>query len=209
MITLYSMPSSGNSYKVRLLLAHLNVPYNHVAVEYDGDSTLTRTDDFLTKNPAGKVPTVEFDNGECLSESNAILHYFGEGTRFVPQDRLTRARMYQWMFFEQNFHESTVAVRSAVYVYPQREMDRSPERLAALLDAGHKALDIMEAQLSNGPYLAGGSLSLADICLYGYTHSAENGGFDISSRKGIVQWINRVREEPGHVTLDWLPQPTF
>ena len=205
MLTLYSMPSSGNSYKVRLLLAHLGVRYTHVAAEYDGDNTLTRSDDFQRKNPTGKVPTIEFENGECLSESNAILHYFGEGTRFVPEDKLARARMYQWMFFEQNFHEGTVAVRAAVYVYPQREMDRSPERLAALLEGGNKALDIMEVQLNKTPYLVGDKLSLADLCLYGYTHSAANGGFDIESRTGIAQWLERVRQEPGHVALDWLP----
>ena len=121
MITLYSMPSSGNSYKVRLLLAHLGIGYHHVPVEYEGPTTLTQTDGFRKKNPTGKVPTVEFEDGECLSESNAILHYFGEGTRFVPGDKLVRARMYQWMFFEQNFHESTVAVRGAAFLYPKKE----------------------------------------------------------------------------------------
>jgi glutathione S-transferase len=205
MITLYSMPSSGNSYKVRLLLAFLGINYHHVAAEYDGDETLTRSELFLRKNPTGKVPTVEFESGECLSESNAILHYFGEGSRFVPIDKLARARMYQWMFFEQNFHESTIAVRSAVYVYPQRDMDRSPERLASLLDGGNRALDIMEEQLSKTPYLAGAGLSLADICLYGYTHSAERGGFDVVNRSGIAAWLKRVGGKPGHVSLDWLP----
>jgi glutathione S-transferase len=205
MFTLYSMPSSGNSYKVRLLLAHLGESYHHVATEYDGDNTLTRSGDFLRKNPTGKVPTIELENGECLSESNALLLYFGEGTRFVPTDRLTRARMYQWMFFEQNFHEGTVAVRCAIYVYPQREMDRSHARLAALLEGGNKALDVMEVQLNKTPYLAGEEISLADLCLYGYTHSADRGGFDIKRRKGIAAWLDRVRAEPGHVTLDWLP----
>ena len=206
MFTLYSMPSSGNSYKVRLLLAHLGIDYHHVAAEYDGDNTLTRTGDFLQKNPTGKVPTVEFENGECLSESNAILVYFGEDTRFVPKDKLTRARMFQWMFFEQNFHEGTVAVRSAVYVYPQREMDRSHKRLAELLEGGNRALDVMEVQLAKTPYLAGEQISLADLCLYGYTHSADRGGFDIKSRKAIAAWLQRVREEPGHAPLDWLPE---
>ena len=205
MFTLYSMPSSGNSYKVRLLLAHLGKSYNHVATEYAGDDTLTRTDDFLRKNPTGKVPTVEFDDGQCLSESNAILMYFGENTRFVPQNKLARARMFQWMFFEQNFHESTVAVRCAVYVYPNRDMDRSPERLAALLQGGNRALDVMEVQLSKTPYLAGHEFSLADICLYAYTHSADRGGFDIQNRKNIARWLQRISSQPGHVNLDWLP----
>ena len=206
MITLYSMPSSGNSYKVRLLLAHLNIPYHHVAAEYDGAASMTQSAEFRQKNPTGKVPMVEFEDGDCLSESNAILHYFGEGTRLVPQDKLARARMYQWMFFEQNFHESTVAVRGAVFLYPKKEMDRSPQRLADLLAGGNRALDVMEVQLNKTPYLAGDTLSLADICLYGYTHSAARGGFDVEGRTGIAKWLERVRNEPGHVTLDWLPQ---
>ena len=205
MITLYSMPSSGNSYKVRLLLAQLGIPFNHVGYEYEGAATKTQTAAFRAKNPTGKVPTVEFEDGECLSESNAILHYFGEGTAFVPGDKLARARMYQWMFFEQNFHEASVAVRAAAFNYPLKEMDRSPERMAALLDAGNTALDVMEVQLAKTPYLAGDGYTLADICLYAYTHSADGGGFDITSRQSIAAWLARVRSQPDHVPLDWLP----
>jgi len=206
MITLYSMPSSGNSYKVRLLLAQLGIPFHHIEAEYAGDATLTKTEEFRAKNPTGKVPLVEFENGEHLSESNAILHYFGEGTAFVPEDKLARARMYQWMFFEQNFHEGSIAVRSAVYRYPEREMDRSPERLAALLDSGHTALDVMETQLQKTPYLTGEHYTLSDICLYAYTHSAEKGGFGLTSRPGILAWLARVAAQPGHVPLEWLPE---
>ena len=206
MITLYSMPSSGNSYKVRLLLAQLEIPFNHIEVEYAGADTLTQTAGFEEKNPTRKVPLVEFEDGEHLAESNAILHYFGEGSAFVPQDKLARARMYQWMFFEQNFHEASVAVRAATFVYPQREMDRSPERMAALLESGNKALDVMETQLLKTPYLAGDTYSLADICLYAYTHSAAKGGFDVVSRAGIAAWLDRVATQPRHVTLDWVPE---
>jgi glutathione S-transferase len=203
MLKLYSMPTSGNSYKVRLLLAQLGIKFEHIPVDYNG---LTLTDDFLMKNPTGKVPLVEFENGECLSESNAILHYFGEDdSRFVPSDKLSRARMYQWMFFEQNFHEGTIAVRRAIFYYPNREMDRSEERLAALLDGGNKALDVMETQLLQTPYLAGDSYSLADIALYAYTHEADKCGFDLAGRPGIVAWLDRVSTQEGHVTLDWLP----
>lgn len=207
MITLYSMPSSGNSYKVRLLLAQLDIPFHHIGTEYDQGRELTKTDNFRTnKNPTGKVPTVEFENGECLSESNAILHYFGEGTPFVPEDKLTRARMYQWMFFEQNFHEGSVATRAANLTYPERAHLRTPEILDPLLEAGNRALDIMEVQFTKTPFLAGDAYTLADICLYGYTHSAGRGGFDIVSRTGIAAWLERVRDQPGHVTLDWLPE---
>ena len=205
MITLYSMPSSGNSYKVRLLLAQLGIPFRHISAEYAGDDTLTQTDTFRAKNPTGKVPLVEFEDGRHLSESNAILHYFAEGTRFLPEGKLERAKAYQWMFFEQNFHEGSVAVRAATFVYPQREMDRSPQRMADLLESGNRALDVMEIQLQKTPYLAGATYSIADIALYAYTHSAENGGFDITSRTGIAGWLNRVAAQDGHVRLDWLP----
>lgn len=205
MITLYSMPSSGNSYKVRLLLAQLGVPFKHVAAEYEGEDSLTRTAEFRALNPTGKVPLIVFENGETLSESNAILTYFGEGTAFVPQDKLARARMLQWMFFEQNMHEGSVAVRRATFTYPQREMDRSPERMAALLDAGHAALDVMEVQLGKTDFLAGEAYSLADICLYAYTNGCEIGGFDLQPRPHIRAWLKRVASQKGYVEPDWLP----
>jgi glutathione S-transferase len=222
MIKLYSMPSSGNSYKVRLLLAKLAIPFFHIAVEYNNISNiseapkqLTLTPEFRAMNPAGKVPLIEFlsdkkgQPSEYLSESNAILHYFAEGTRFMPKDKLERARAYQWMFFEQNNHESSVAVRMATFCYPYRPMDRSPERMEALLQSGNAALDVMEVQLQKTPYLAGGvALSMADLCLYAYTHRAELGGFDVGKRRpGIAAWLERVVSDAGHVPIDdWLPQ---
>ncbi len=205
MITLYSMPSSGNSYKIRLLLAHLGIPFKHIAVEYEGEATLTQTSQFRALNPTGKVPLVVFEDETTLSESNALLHYFGEGTPWVPDERLDRALMYQWMFFEQNMHEGSVAVRMATYNYPQREMDRSPPRMAALLEAGHAALDVMETRLQGHNWLAGQHVSLADLCLYAYTHGARQGGFDLDSRPGISGWLSRVSNLPGHVPLNWLP----
>lgn len=212
MIKLYSMPSSGNSYKVRLLLAKLGISFQHIPVEYNNNNPseqLTLTPEFRTKNPAGKVPLVEFEDGQSyLAESNAILHYYGEGTRFLPTDKLERAKVYQWMFFEQNVHEGCVAVRMATFCYPQREMDRSPARMTSLLDSGNQALDVMEVQLNKTPFLAGDNLSIADICLYGYTHRADLGGFDVASRKGIATWLKRVASDAGHVPIDWLPDET-
>lgn len=210
MLKLYSMPSSGNSYKVRLLLAKLNIPFDHVSVEYNQagkpSQQLTLTPEFRAKNPAGKVPLMELaEGGPYLSESNAILHYFGEGTRFMPTEKLERARVYQWMFWEQNVHEGSVAVRMATFNYPERDMDRSPERLASLLESGNQALEVMEIQLNQTPYLAGDRISIADICLYGYTHRAHLGGFDVAQRQGITAWLERVRNDPGHVPIEWLP----
>ncbi len=199
------MPSSGNSYKVRLLLAQLEIPFQHIGVEYDGGDEFTKSDEFKRKNPTAKVPLVEFEDGQFLSESNAILLYFAEGTQFVPEDKLTRARMFQWMFFEQNFHEGSVATRAANLKYKDREHLRTPEILGPLLESGNKALDVMETHLLKTPYLAGDHYSVADIALYAYTHSAEQGGFDLKGRSGISAWLKRVAAQPKHVPLEWLP----
>lgn len=205
MMTLYSMPSSGNSYKVRLLLAQLGITYKHVATEYDGGQELTKTDDFRALNPAGKVPLVELEDGRHIAESNAILTYFAQGTRFLPEDRYEQAKVFQWMFFEQNAHETSVAVHGAIHRYPERAHLKTPEVLDPLFESGNRVLDVMEAQLLNTPYLAGDTYTIADIALYGYTHSAPDSGFDIKGRTGISAWLQRVKQQPGHVALDWLP----
>lgn len=197
------MPSSGNSYKVRLLLAKLGLPFKHIAVEYEGKSTATRTAKFRALNPAGKVPLLILETGEALAESNAILHYLGEGTRFVPQDRLTKARMLRWMFWEQNAHETSVAVRRATFTYPHREMNRSAARMADLLTAGHAALNVMETHLQNHDWLAGDTITLADLCLYPYTAGCEVGGFDLTPRPAIKAWLKRVEHDGNHVGVEW------
>lgn len=204
MLTLYSMPSSGNSYKVRLLLAHLELPFRHIDAEYG--SGLTESEAFKAKNPKGKVPLLELEDGRLLSESNAILLYLGEGSRYVPADSYDRALVHSWMFFEQNAHETTVAVRSAILNYPGRAHLRTPEVLDPLLDSGHKALGVMETQLEKTPWLTGDRYTVADISLYGYTHSAgSKGGFDMQRFPAIGAWLNRVAAQPGHVPLEWLP----
>jgi glutathione S-transferase len=202
MLTLYSMPSSGNSYKVRLLLAKLGIAFKHVAAEYG--SGVTTSEAFRTLNPNGKVPLVQFEDGRILSESNAILLYFGEGTRFVPQDKFARAKVHEWMFFEQNFHEGTVAVRAAVLTYAHRAAARTPENLANLLEGGHRAMGVMEAQLEKAPFLAGDIFTVADICLYAYTHSAgTKGGFEMERFPAINEWLKRCAADGGHVPLEW------
>lgn len=204
MLTLYSMPSSGNSYKVRLLFAKLGRSYRHVNCEYG--SGVTTSADFRAKNPHGKAPTVEFEDGRVLSESNAILLHFGEGTRFVPADAFERAKMFQWMFWEQNSHEATVAVRAAILNYPHRAADKTPENLAKLLDAGNHCLSVMEMQLQKTPFLAGDRLTLADICLYGYTHTAgSRGGYDMDRFPAINAWLARVASDEPHVRLEDIP----
>lgn len=205
MLTLYSMPSSGNSYKVRLLLAHLDVKYRHIDAEYGNG--VTTSAEFLAKNPKGKVPLLELSDGRLLSESNAILLYLAQGSRFLPEDSFARAIVHQWMFFEQNAHETSVAVRAAILTYPQRAHLRTADRLDLLLESGNQALAVMQTQLAQTPWLAGEAPTVADFCLYGYTHSAESkGGFELARFPAIIAWLDRVAALSGHVPLEWLPQ---
>ncbi|MCP1199833.1 glutathione S-transferase N-terminal domain-containing protein [Notoacmeibacter sp. MSK16QG-6] len=204
MLTLYSMPSSGNSHKVRLLFHKLGIEYRHIAAEYG--SGITRHPDFLSKNPHGRVPLVEWEDGRVLSESNAILCHFGERTRFVPPDPFQRSKVLEWMFWEQNSHEATVAVRAAILNYSHREAERRSEVLDPLFDAGQRNLRRMNLQLEATPFLAGDQITLADLCLYPYTATAESrGGFDLSEMPALSAWLSRVENDPDHITLDWLP----
>lgn len=203
MLTLYSMPSSGNSYKVRLLFAKLGIPFRHVAAEYG--SGVTTSAEFRALNPHGRVPLVQFEDGRLLSESNAILLHFAEGTRFLPEDRFERSKVHQWMFWEQNSHEATIAVRAAILCYAHRAGERRPDVLEPLLEAGHRNLGVMESQLAKTPFLVGETISAADLCLYAYTHSAgTRGGFDMPRFPAIAGWLARVEADAAHVPLGWL-----
>ena len=200
MLTLYQRQDSGNCYKVRLLLSHLRQPYRTVAVSsLDGS---TRRPDFLARNPIGKVPTIELDDGRFLAESNAILLYFAEGTALLPADAYDRAQTYQWLFFEQYSHEPAIAVRRALSVYPERRADATEARMAQLLEAGNRALSVLEQRLAAADWLAGGAFSVADISLYAYTHMAGQGGYDLDAFPGIGRWLRRVASLPRHVPIE-------
>ena len=200
---IYGMLDSGNCYKPRLLLAKLGRAFEHVEVSSRDGST--RKPDYLAMNANGKVPLLERDDGRHLAESNAILLHLGEGTRFVPMDAYERALVYQWLFFEQYSHEPYVAVRRSLLTYAERAALATPERLAATLEGGNKALGVMEAQLRQTPFLVGEAMSVADIALYAYTHDAEVGGFDLAAYPAVQAWLGRVEGDPGHVPMDWLP----
>ncbi len=199
MITLYEQPDSGNCYKVRLVAAHTGRQLRRVSVSSRDGST--RTPEFLARNPIGKVPTVEFEDGRFLAESNAIMLHLAEGTSLIPADAYDRAKAYEWLFFEQYSHEPAIAVRRALFVYPERAALATPERLAQLLEAGNKALGVMEARLAKADWLAGDAFSIADIALYAYTHTADQGGYDLAPFPGIRRWMDRVAAKPGHVGL--------
>jgi glutathione S-transferase len=196
---LYDSPVSGNCYKVRLLLAHLGIPYERQTVDVIDRSN--RRELLGQLNPGLTVPTLVLDDGRPLGESAAILWYFGEGTRFVPDDPYERAQVLQWMFFEQNQLEPTIAVVRFWVAYSGRPEEFEPER-EAKARGGERALRRLEAHLDGRDYLVGDSFSLADIALYGYTHVAEEGGFTLAPYPGVRAWLTRVAADPGHVPID-------
>lgn len=203
MHTLYDQASSGNAYKVRLLLHQLAIPFRTVEMDTIGGGT--RTPEYLAKNPVGKIPLLEFPDGRRLPESNAILWHLGEGTAYVPEDAFVRAQMLSWMFWEQYSHEPFIAVLRSW----RRYLDITPEmeaRIPGLEEKGHEALRLMEMQLSHTDWLAGDSYSLADVSLYAYTHVADEGGFDMSGYPSIAAWCDRVQAQPGHVPITWQPE---
>jgi glutathione S-transferase len=195
-IRLYNSQVSGNCYKVRLLLAHLGIPYERV--ELDVVDRSNRADVLGAKNPARRVPTVELDDGRTLGESNAITWFFADGTEYLPTDPYERAQALQWLFFEQYDHEPNVAVARFWLLF---ERVPSEEALAERQAGGYRALDAMEAHLAARDYLVGGRYSIADIGLFAYTHVAEEGGFDLARYPAIRGWIDRVRGQPGHVPI--------
>ena len=195
----YGMASSGNCHKIKIALEHLRLPYQWR--EIDTLKNETRTPSFLAMNPNGKVPLLVIDETTFLAESNAILWFLGESTPLVPQDRLERARMMQWMFFEQYSHETAIAV--ARYIRAFLKQPGHP-RLPDLEQRGYAALGVMDRHLSERDYFAGQSLSLADLALFAYTHKADEGGFDLAPYPAVGAWLERVAAAPG---VSVMPSP--
>jgi glutathione S-transferase len=198
MILLYDNLVSGNCYKVRLLFAHLEIPYERRELSVTDRSN--RPEVLGGLNPALRVPTVVLDDGRPLAESNAILWYFGEGSRYVPEDRYERAQVLQWEFFEQYDHEPNIAVARFWLHYSDGQVD--PKALEKRQAAGYRALDAMEKHLARRKFLVGERYTLADISLYAYTHVAHEGGFDLGRYEAVRGWLDRVASQPGHVTID-------
>jgi glutathione S-transferase len=197
---LYNSAVSGNCYKVRLLFAHLRVKYETVDVSVVDRSN--RAEVLGDLNPGLRVPTLVLDDGRPLAESNAILWYFGEGTEYVPDDAYERAQTLQWMFFEQYSHEPHIAVARFWLAYSGKPEKFDADARARALKGGTAALDAMESHLSSRSFLVGSRYSVADISLYAYTHVAHEGEFDLSKYAAIRAWLDRVRAQPGHVTID-------
>lgn len=189
---------SGNCYKVKLMLHLLDRAYEWVPVDIlRGES---REPAFLEKNPNGKIPVLELEDGVCLWESNAILNFLAEGSEFLPTDARLRTQVLQWQFFEQYSHEPYVAVARFIKVYLGMPDDRLDEYMTKQ-QGGYRALDVMEQQLLQTPYLVGDEYSIADVALYAYTHVAEEGGFSLADYPAVRAWLQRVASHPRHVDM--------
>ncbi len=193
---LYDSDVSGNCYKVRLLLAQLGLAYERYQLDVVDRSN--RSDVLGGLNPGLRVPTLVLDDGRALGESGAILWYFGDATEYVPTDPFDRAKVLQWMFFEQYSHEPYVAVPR---FWLTKAVDVDQDTLAERQRVGYLAFDAMESHLAGHEYLAGEGYSIADIALYAYTHVADEGGFDLGAYPGIRTWLERVAAQPRHVPI--------
>ncbi len=198
MITLYGMSASGNCYKLQLLMAQLGRDYEWVEIDPARGENLSP--EFLAMNDRGKVPVMKLDDGRTMSESNAILNYFAQGTRLLPDDAWQRAKTLQWMFFEQYSHEPYIAISRFVRKFLPADHPRRAT-LPALKMSGDEALAAMERHLNRLPWFGSDRYTIADIALFAYTHVADDGGFDLGAYPRIESWIDRVKAQPGFVAM--------
>ncbi|MFO1107551.1 MAG: glutathione S-transferase family protein [Bradyrhizobium sp.] len=202
MYKLYSMQRSGNSYKVRLALALLNIPYESIEIDIlRGES---RTPEYLAKNPSGQIPLLEVD-GRYLAESNAILWFVAAGTPLSPEQRFERVEALQWMFFEQHALEPNIGAAYFWLALVKGGRELQTHALEDWMERGYAALQVMENHLRSHQYFAAGQFTVADIALYGYTHVADRCDFDLSTFPAIRDWLRRVEAIPGFVPMEGQP----
>ena len=194
---LYESSASGNCFKVRLLLGQLGISYERV--ELDVIDRSDRPQRLGALNPALRVPTLVLDDGRPLAESGAILWYFGDGTQYVPEDPYARAQVLQWMFFEQYCVEPNIAVLR--FWKKIAELTPGPGEEKAKADAGAAALAAMESYITGKEFFVGEAYTIADIALYGYTHVADEGGFDLGLYPELMAWMTRVEDQDGFVRI--------
>ena len=200
MYALYDYPPSGNCYKLRLLMNQLEIPFERVSI--DTQDNQTRTPEFLLINPNGKVPALKLQDGNVLMESNAILWFLAEETQFLPETRLERAQVLQWMFFEQYSHEPFIATLRNWISYANKRQEHARE-IKEFRPKGYAALNVMEQHLKSRSFLVGEKYSIADIALYAYTHVAQEGDFDLTGYAGIEKWLDNVENQPRHIPITW------
>ena len=198
-LRLYDFPFSGNGYKIRLALAQLGIRVDYEVIDLIARETKSAR--FLAKNPLGEIPVLELDDGTLLRESNAILFWLTDGTALMPTDPLERARVVQWMLFEQNQIDKVLGRTRFLLRYPAF-MRATQADFDGWYATGYRALAIVDDELRNRDFIVGKRYSAADICLYGYVHCAGEGGFDLTRTPRIVDWLARVREQSRHVTID-------
>jgi len=196
---LYGDSLSGNCYKIKLLAAVLEIELDWIHI--DILSGETRTPEFLKRNPTAKIPVLECDDGRYLFESNAILNFLATDTEFLSKDVFEYAKIQQWQFFEQYSHEPYIAVARYIAKYLGLPKEREAEYLSKQ-EGGHKALQVMEQQLQQTLYLVGNRPTTADICLFGYTHVAEEGGFELGTYQAIIEWIDRIQSLPNYIGME-------
>lgn len=200
---LYGDIISGNCYKAYLLLNLLDYDFQWLNINImNGEAA---TDEFRQKNPNAKIPLLELENGKTIAESNAILNYLAENSSYLPKDKYVRAKILEWQFFEQYSHEPFIAVARFINKYQGLPKERLAE-YESKQSGGHKALSIMEKQLSQADYLVNNQYTIADISLYAYTHVAEEGGFDLNRYTAIQQWFKRIESHPKHVSMQLKPE---
>lgn len=197
-LRLFDFLPSGNGYKIRLLLTQLGIPFERINL--DVTKSETRTPDFLSKNPNGKIPVLEVQPGQYLAESNAILIYLSEGTEYLPYDRFLRAQVLQWLFFEQFSHEPYIASpRFWISILHTHEEHKA--EIEKRHQQGYAALRLMENHLQTNPFFVGGRYSIADISLFAYTHVAPEGGYDLTPFPAIGAWIERIKSQPRYINI--------
>lgn len=201
MTILYDNLSSGNAYKVRLMLHKLGLAYTRI--EMDIDTGATRTPDFLALNPDGRVPLLVLDDGTKLPESNAILAFLAKGTGLLPEAPRDFGQVLRWLFWEQYSHEPNVAT---VRYWLTHGVEMTPYRKLALEDKrakGVAALQVMESHLARRDFFVAGTFTIADIALYAYTHVAEEGGFDLKPYPALRAWLARIAAQPKHIPINF------
>lgn len=198
MLKLYDSRLSGNAYKVRLLLSSLGMPYERITLNLGAGEA--RTSEMLARNPLARIPILELEDGRTLFESNAILVYLAEGTKFMPDDKWQRAKVLQWLMFEQyDLVRPLARPRFLISVLKQKE--KFAAHIAELQEMGRKALGHLNGQLENSSYILGDAYTIADMALYAYTHLTEEGEYDLASYPAIKSWLGRIETQPGYVPM--------
>ncbi len=197
MYRLFEYPTSGNCYKIRLLMTQLGIEFESVHIDILKKES--RTKEFLAINPNGRVPVLQIGE-RYLPESNAALWYLADGTDFIPDDRFEKAQVLQWMFFEQYSHEPYIAtVRYWISIL--KDKAGNLEQIQKRTPLGYAALDVMETHLALNDFFVANRYTIADIALYAYTHVAHEGEFDLSRYTNINKWLDRVKSQKRHVAI--------